>query len=573
MGATAEQLAATAEGDVGKTRDEVNCSGDHDWCAQYMSRILERNDYEIYETFVTPLHTKLLNTGLWEDIDAPQRGAFIFFNWNHIIEERPLDHVGIVVAVDGNTVRYVNGNGGDTPYKVTICEISISSEHIIYYTQLKNSGGTFFTDKCLYDISAAQWDDTTLVERIASHTETGGFIIKYGQVNNIDAPYEAERLADNIRIAKAHDLAIGFYFYWNTSPDGVSDEQIKGVFTTALGYLSDNSISASNVVLGLWLDFEDNAAASTDKSKNAHVVDLFMEVCTTAEYPVSGLYTYKSYLTSHFNINEVKDKPFWYSRPGASRATVDSELAEWGFTKAYLWQDGYPGGGYDPGKTYYFSEVDNDTQLIPIPTSGGGGGGGGTVTSVTVSIIPPKRIYFSPNPDVFLGEDEFLNTSQDITITTDAENAEIYYTIDGSSPYQYQRVVGNEEWQYTLSSHAIKYTEPVTIKTDTHFRVIAVPTGTTSAIDPLLAKGSGTFLFNFTPTQYSWESEQYAYRLSDDNNKIKFFEENRQAFLRYHAEETAEEIVYNAVVAISKQSTGTLQPDGSDVEEGGHAGQ
>ena len=57
------------------------------------------------------------------------------------------------------------------------------------------------------------------------------------------------------------------------------------------------------------------------------------------------------------------------------------------------------------------------------------------------------------------------------------------------------------------------------------------------------------------------------------DNKIKFFEENRQAFLRYHAEETAEEIVSNAVVAMSEQGAGTLQPDDSDVEEGGHAGQ
>ena len=88
MGATAEQLILTAEGDVNKTRDQVNCSGDHDWCAQYMSRVLERNEYDIYETFVTPLHTKLLSTGLWEDIDTPQRGAFVFFDWNHIFGKR-----------------------------------------------------------------------------------------------------------------------------------------------------------------------------------------------------------------------------------------------------------------------------------------------------------------------------------------------------------------------------------------------------------------------------------------------------------------------------------------------------
>lgn len=590
MGATAEQLAVTAEGDVGKTRDEVNCSGDHDWCAQYMSRILERNDYEIYETFVTPLHTKLLNTDLWEDIDTPQRGAFIFFDWNHIIEERPLDHVGIVVAVEGNIVRYVNGNGGDTPYKVTICEISVSSEHIIYYTQLKGSGGEFFTDKCVYDVSYAQTAET--VQALCDDTTTGGLILRFAWNDELDS-----KVTGHYAKCKAANIPVGFYSASNKNITADGESAYRAMLEAQRNLLSSTlNVTPDDCLIGVWLDLEtwgyspgsSGCGTAATPDENVRQIDLFREVFGTLNFPVLGFYCNRNEVQQSIagaSSDAWKSYPFWYSRPGASRSTVESELSNFGITNAYVWQDGFPNDGGDPwsewwspNKTYVHKQIngnwlDNDTILKPIPTSGGGGGGGGTVTSVTVSIIPPKRIYFSPNPDVFLGEDEFLNTSQDITITTDAENAEIYYTVDGSSPYQYQRVVGNEEWQYILSSHAVKYTEPVTIKTDTHFRVIAVPTGTTSAIDPLLAKGSGTFLFNFTPTQYSWESEQYAYRLSDDDNKIKFFEENRQAFLRYHAEETAEEIVYNAVVAMSEQGAGTLQPDDSDVEEGGHAGQ
>lgn len=570
MSSIAEQIASTAEGDIGKHRSEVNCAGDFNWCAKYVSEVLYRCDLDQYDTIVTYLLNQQLASGLWTEKTGSdmQRGDNIYFDWNHIVEERVLDHIGIVTKVEGNTITYVDGNGDGDQY-VRQRTIAKDDPDVMRWTRY-TADASFFTEKHLYDISAAQWDDTTLVERMASHAETGGFLIKYGQVNNIDSPYEAERLADNINAAKAHNLAIGFYFYWNVSPDGLSDDQIKTVFTTGLGYLSSKNITPSDVNMGLWLDFEDNGAASSDKSKNAHVVDLFIEVCTGVGYPVAGLYTYKAYLTSHFNINDVKDKPFWYSRPGESRATVDTELGEWRFTKAYFWQDGYPGGGYSPDKTYYFRDVDNDTQLMPIPTSGGGGGG--TVSSVTVSVVDPKRIYFSPTPTVFFGEDEFLNLEQEITITTDAENAEIYYTLDGSSPYEYQRVVGNENWQYVLSSHAVRYTEPITIKTDTHLRVIAVPSGTTSAIDPLLAKGSGTYLFNFTPTAYSWDDEQYAYRLMSEDKKVKYFEENRQAFLRYHAEETTEEILYNTIIAITEQGTGTVQPDSGDVDEGGHAG-
>ena len=42
-------------------------------------------------------------------------------------------------------------------------------------------------------------------------------------------------------------------------------------------------------------------------------------------------------------------------------------------------------------------------------------------------------------------------------------------------------------------------------------------------------------------------------------------------FLRYHAEETAEEILYNTVIAASEQSSGTVQPESGDAGEGGHA--
>ena len=344
--------------------------------------------------------------------------------------------------------------------------------------------------------------------------------------------------------------------------------------------------------VGIWLDLEtwgesagsSGCGISATPDENVRQIELFREVFGALNFPVLGFYCNRNELSQHLvgaSTNEWKTYPFWYSRPGASRSTVDSELSNYGITNAYVWQDGFPNDSGDPwtewwspDKTYVHKQIngnwlDNDTILKPIPTSGGGGGG--TVSAVTVSVVAPKRIYFSPNPDVFLGESEFLNTSQEITITTDADNAEIYYTTDGSAPYQYQRIVGNESWQYFLSDHAVKYTAPVEIKTDTHFRVIAVPTDTESAIDPLLAKGSGTFLFNFTPTSYSWEQEQYAYRLTSEDKKVKYFEENRQAFLRYHAEETTEEILYNTVIAASEQSSGTVQPESGDAAEGGHA--
>lgn len=586
MSTKSEQIASAAESDVGKTRDQVDCAGDYDWCAQYVSRVLNRCDISTYNTFVTPLHTALIESGLWIDINEPVRGAPIFFDWNlDPSEERPLDHVGIIVGVSGDTISYVNGNSGQDPDKVIISTIDKSSNKIIYITQYKDdAGGEFFTDKHIYDIGWPQSSNIkSCIDNIVA-SDAGGIIIGIGKLFN-NSFEEFQSWADpNYNAGQAVAYAktvtnVGVYVY-NYATFG---QDSKAGVQQALNYLTAAGISPSDLKLGIWLDIDSEGGGSSgdpylDNDVNVNMINVkdFIDTCTAAKYPCVGIYTTLGVLkSSKFRCDYSFNIPIWCAWIYDGHMTFEQSSWEFmvqevpsmaNYTKVYLhqysWVQRVPGFNYD---------LDGDKQFQPIPTSGGGGGGGGgTVTEVTVSIVAPKRIYFSPNPTVFLGETVIGEQEKEITISTDADNAEIYYTADGSAPYQYERVVGNDKWVYNLSETAVKYTEPVTITTDTHFRVIAVPVGTTSAISELLARGSGTFLFQFTRTAYSWEQEQYAYRLKDDEN-TKFFEENRQAFLRYHAEETAEEIVYNAVFAAADQSSGTVQPDDEEVDEGGHA--
>lgn len=592
MSTKSEQIASAAESDVGKTRDQVDCAGDYDWCAQYVSRVLNRCDISTYETFVTPLHTALINSGLWIDVNEPVRGAPIFFDFTlDPTEERPLDHVGIIVGVSGDTISYVNGNSGEKPNEVAISTINKSSEYIIYITQYKDDAeGEFFTDKHIYDIGWPQSSNIkSCIDNIVA-SDCGGIIIGIGKLFNssfeefqswADPTYNAGQA-----VAYAKTVTnVGVYVY-NYAEFG---QDSKNGVQQALAYLTAAGISPNDLKLGIWLDIDSEGGGSSgdpylsdDVNTNMVNVKDFIDTCTDAGYYCAGIYTTLGVLKSaKFRCDYSFGIPIWCAWIYDGHMTFEQSSWEFmveevpsmaNYTKVYLHQ--YSWIQHVSG---WSGDLDGDKQFQPIPTAGGGGGGGGgTVSSVTVTIIAPKRIYFSPNPTVFLGEsgdiggDNFLDISKMITISTDAENAEIYYTIDGSAPYVYQRVLGNEDWVYALSEHAVKYTEPITIKTDTHFRVIAVPVGTESAISELLARGSGTFLFNFTPTYYSWEEEQYAYRLKDDEN-TKFFEENRQAFLRYHAEETAEEIIYNAVVAVSDQSAGTVQPESGKIDEGGHA--
>lgn len=567
MSTKSELIASTAEGDVGKHRSEVNCSTPTNWCAKYVSEVLKRCQFTEYDTIVTYLLEKLLASGQWTEKTGSDivRGDIMFFDENHIQEERPLDHVVIVVGFSGSTITYVDGNGNLEDYvrQRTVDKSDSRVERWVRYI----GNETFFTDKLIHDIQPEYQSAYYQSEYMMSDT-VGGVIIcaGYANNNNYRAISGALEWADWLKGKKA----LGFYIFTNMNSGTVSYSDMvahfTGVFQPIADAIGNNTLSAGQIQLGFWLDMEDEGHPWGTAEQNFNQYKAFKEACTNLSLPNTwGLYGSAFGDLPHFNNSDIAKEPLWIAWWDATESEVADLIDQKGWTQAYIHQ--YT----DSLSPISGNAIDGDKMIKAIPTSGGGGGGG-TVSSVTVSIIAPKRIYFTPNPDVFLGENEFLTTEQEITISTDAENAELYYTVDGSSPYQYQRVVGNEQWQYILSNHAVKYTEPVTIKTDTHFRVIAVPTGTTSAIDPLLAKGSGTYLFNFVRTAYSWEDEQYAYRLESENKQVRYFEENRQAFLRYHAEETAEEIIYNAVVAASEQTAGTAQPESGEAEEGGHAG-
>ena len=573
MSTMAEQIASAAESDVDKTRDQVGCSGTHDWCAQYVSRVLNRCGESTYNTFCTPLYNALLETGRWSDKTSTgemRRGDILFFDRNHIQEERPLDHVVIVTSMEGNTVHYVAGNEQGSQ-KVGAYTKDKSDEVIECWVRYNDTEYFYPTTPC-YDISFAQASggDTeinTCIDAIAN-SGGGGILLQVGGLRSTGFKPETDfDVASAIQRILGHNLGLGIYFY-NYAP---YESDQTTVFQAALDYLQTVGATKDTVKLGVWIDTEHGQSwdptPSSDKSVNYAYVERFMNLFDAAGYPVAGVYGSASIFNDWYGADRIGNRPIWAaywtgSFDTVDRSTLDYYLPESSYSKVYIMQ--YSESTYVSG---YSHALDADKILAPMPTTQGGGG---TVTSVTVSVISPKRIYFSPNPTAFLGETEIGEQEKEITISTDAENAEIYYTIDGSAPYQYERVVGNEEWVYTLSDTAVKYTEPIVITTDTHFRVIAVPEGTPSAISELLARGSGTYLFNFEHTVYSWEEEQYAYRLKDDEN-TKFFEENRQAFLRYHAEETAEEILYNTVIAVSEQASGTAQPEEGDIEDGGHA--
>lgn len=128
-----EDIAKKAEAFIGYSRNDVGCAGVHAWCANFVSEVLKQCCIDMYDLSCSSMQKRMSASSDWsEPEDNPRRGDVIFFDWDHIAEARPLDHVGIVIACDGNTVTYINGNGNSSEF-VTKQTISLASNCIAYW--------------------------------------------------------------------------------------------------------------------------------------------------------------------------------------------------------------------------------------------------------------------------------------------------------------------------------------------------------------------------------------------------------------------------------------------------------
>lgn len=418
----------------------------------------------------------------------------------------------------------------------------------------------FFTDSPCYDISHPQGGNA--INPIIQ-SNAGGVIIGVGRFGwrdsqghqGSDGYTEQTSWATDIAAAKGN-IPFGLYFY---SYVKASEYEQYG-FDQGLTSLQNAGIEPKDVSMGIWIDIEDADSVTSDKTRNFALVQKFCKVFTDAGYPLVGLYSAASPLRNWYNQSDLAEFPLWAAAIGNGNisfenATRDnpnltSNLPVNEYKNIYIYQ--YSWVQHVPG---YGSDLDGDRVLLPMPVVGSGGGGGSytQVISVTVDVVPPKRIYFSPVPGLIITETDLLNErTATIEMRTDADSATLWYTTDGSSPYVY--TYDGTTTAYAVATNAIQYTEPIVINKDTHIRVIAAPTGVAlgESFPEPLAKGSGTFLFQYKGVAQDWDSEKQAYATSDGD--ASFFEENKQAFLLEHILMTPEEVLYADVYTHSEES-------------------
>lgn len=73
----------------------------------------------------------------YEPDDYMTRGDIIFFDWDRIAEDKPIDHVGIAVSITGDILTYANINGNDHN-KWTLQTINKRNTNIAYWLRYIN---------------------------------------------------------------------------------------------------------------------------------------------------------------------------------------------------------------------------------------------------------------------------------------------------------------------------------------------------------------------------------------------------------------------------------------------------
>ena len=124
-------IATIAGTFLGKTKEEVGIKKSVEWCAEFVSIVLEKSAIKGNKPesiSCNELIAQMRASEFWyEPQDAPQRNDIIFFDWNRQADGgKPLDHVGIITSYDKGYITYIDGNSGDGK-RVCIHTIPISA--------------------------------------------------------------------------------------------------------------------------------------------------------------------------------------------------------------------------------------------------------------------------------------------------------------------------------------------------------------------------------------------------------------------------------------------------------------
>lgn len=135
-------IALEAEKRIGMNRFDLGYQCE-ETCAEGVTDVLntvsnQADGLDVGSVSCNTMYANMTDSQYWyEPEDLMIRGDIIFFDWDRIAEEKPLDHVGIVLDNENNIVTYANINGSNHNYW-TIQTIPVGNLNIAYWLRYLN---------------------------------------------------------------------------------------------------------------------------------------------------------------------------------------------------------------------------------------------------------------------------------------------------------------------------------------------------------------------------------------------------------------------------------------------------
>lgn len=260
--------------------------------------------------------------------------------------------------------------------------------------------------------------------------EIGGLLIQVGSLSTDDT--KIQHLSEFKQWYSRYQgkTPLGFYLYSYISPR-LTMTELKRRLQKFLDALIVEGITPEDADLGVWLYLGDDSPTAT-YTANINIVKAFRELMAGKNYPTTGVGCSTQFITDHLRLTDLEGIPLWLTAwtttDGTSYASSKNDITSYVPStiydavqdSLYIWNDGkvsYPKG-----------LIDHNWVMLPIPGLGYNETPVGPTPIGIPEILPAAEIFFEPTPG------RILNSSVELTVVTNANNAVIGYTIDNSIP-------------------------------------------------------------------------------------------------------------------------------------------
>lgn len=305
-----------------------------EWCAAYVSAVAKAcnmTDIVFPECGCERMIKLYQKAGRWQENDAytPLPGDILFYDWadNGVGDNTGFsDHVGIIVEVNGKTMKVIEGNKNQ---KVDYRSIQINAKYIRGYGLPDFGEEAPVKEKETYKgVDLSGWQNDFIDGSVLTKGGIDFAILKVTE----STTYTNHAFSAHYNMCKLENIPVGAYVYSHAV--GASGGKAEGEFAV-------KTLAGRKLALPVYLDIEDEYMLSTGKAAIMAAVRAFGAVLKASGYKV-GVYASRSRFGAYIDADALRKEGYsiWCAAYNNTGAGMDCDI--WQHTdKGKL--DGYSG--------------------------------------------------------------------------------------------------------------------------------------------------------------------------------------------------------------------------------------